>query len=106
MFSSLFARLLSNTRKWDSFIENAFWKKGIIFPENYNVKTNGELIGILQLDDTSNALSPFHSLLLSYDSHPLWSIHPYELLILDIKGTQSLVSVDHQVLQPPHLCFY
>lgn len=29
-------------------------------------------MGILQLDDTSNALSPVHSLLLSYDSHLLY----------------------------------
>jgi hypothetical protein len=42
--------------------------------------------------------------LLSYDSHPLQSLlHPYELLIQDIESSHSLVSLDHQVLQYPHL---
>ena len=46
------------------------------------------------------------TMLLSYDSHPLQSFHPYELLIQDIECTHYLVSLDHQVLQPLHLVHF
>ena len=41
-FSSTFSRLLPNTGKCDSFLENAFWKMNN-FPENVNAKTNRAL---------------------------------------------------------------
>ena len=42
-------------------------------------------------------------LALSYDLRPLQSLHPYELLIPDVKSTYCLVSLNNQVLQPFHL---
>ena len=38
-FSNSFSRLLPNTGKWDSFLENALWKMNH-FPENINAETN------------------------------------------------------------------
>ena len=52
------------------------------------------------------SFSTSSTMLLSYDSHPLQSFHPYELLIQDIECTHYLVSLDHQVLQPLHLVFF
>lgn len=42
-FSSLCLRLLPNTVKRDSFLENVLWKMNN-FPENVNAKTNRALI--------------------------------------------------------------
>ena len=38
-FSNLFSRLLPNTRKLDSFLENVLWKMNH-FPKNVNTETN------------------------------------------------------------------
>ena len=44
--------------------------------------------------------STLSTMFLSYDSHPFQSLHSYKLLIKDIESSHSLVSPDHQVLQP------
>ena len=38
-FSSSFSRSLSNTRKWENFLENTLWKMNN-FPKNVNTETN------------------------------------------------------------------
>ena len=44
-FSNSFSRSLTNTRKWDNFLENAFWKMNY-FPKNVNAETNRALESI------------------------------------------------------------
>ena len=42
-FLSSFSRSLPNTGKWNSFLENVFWKMNH-FPENVNAETNRALV--------------------------------------------------------------